>query len=258
MSPRLGSLLATALLTLLLAACATASGGSALTVFAAASLGPLMGQLESAWLAQHPDQPLTVSTGASSLLAAQISEGAEPDVFMSADTLRPDELSAAGLTASEPRLLAHNRVVLVAPAADARVAAPADLASPGTRIIGTVSASPIAAYAASTIGALAATMPDPAAFAAAVEANIVSHEDNVRTTLAKVELGEGDAGFVYRTDALASTAVRTVPLPAGVGAIADYGVVQVSDRADAAAFVEWLASPAAATILEQAGLEVDA
>ena len=176
---------------------------------------------------------------------------------MSADTLRPGELSAAGLTAAEPRVLAHNRVVLVAPAADARVAAPADLASPGTRIIGTVSASPIGAYATSTIGALAATMPDPAAFAAAVEANIVSREDNVRTTLAKVELGEGDAGFVYRTDALASPAVRTVPLPAGIGAVADYGVVQVSDRADAAAFVDWLASPQAATILERAGFEVD-
>jgi molybdate transport system substrate-binding protein len=257
MSRRLGGLFATALLALLLAACATASGGSGLTVFAAASLGPLMDELETAWLVEHPDLPLTISTGASSLLAAQISEGAEPDVFMSADTLRPDELSAAGLTASAPRLLAHNRVVLVAPAADARVAAPADLADPGTRIIGTVAASPIAAYATSTIEALADTMPDPAAFAAAVEANVVSHEDNVRTTLAKVELGEGDAGFVYRTDALASSAVRNVPLPAGVGALADYGVVQVSDRADAAAFVDWLATPAAATILQRAGFEVD-
>ena len=79
---------------------------------------------------------------------------------------------------------------------------PADLAEPGVRIVAAGPGVPITRYADEALAQLAATMPDPEAFADAVAANIVSREDNVRAALAKVELGEGDAAFVYRTDAL--------------------------------------------------------
>jgi molybdate transport system substrate-binding protein len=113
----------------------------------------------------------------------------------------------------------------------------------------------VARYTLGAIAALAATQPDPAAFAAAVEANVVSREDNVRAALAKVELGEGDAAFVYVTDALGAEGVREVPLTGAAGVRAEYAAVQVSERPLAAEFVRWLSQPEAVAVIEAAGFE---
>ncbi len=50
----------------------------------------------------------------------------------------------------------------------------------------------------------------PANFVDTYNANVVSQEDNVKAIVAKIELGEGDAGIVYVTDAAASQKVKTV------------------------------------------------
>jgi hypothetical protein len=48
-----------------------------------------------------------------------------------------------------------------------------------------------------------------------------------------------------------------VPLPSAVDIAAEYGAVQVSERAEAAAFIEWLGSGDATEVLRTAGFEVD-
>ena len=238
-----------------MAACSPDAGDDGLTVFAAASLRVVSEELEAAWTAEHPDLPLTMATEASNVLAARISEGARADVFLSADPRHPRELTDEGLTSAEPATFARNRVALVVPIDAGRISTPADLAIPGTRIIVAGPSTPIGSYTAEVVAAIAATMPEPEAFAAAVEANIASREDNVRAALTKVELGEGDAAFVYHTDATGSEAVRTIELPAA-RVTAEYDAVQLSDRAAAAALVTWLQGPEAAAILKAAGFEV--
>jgi ABC-type molybdate transport system substrate-binding protein len=61
---------------------------------------------------------------------------------------------------------------------------------------------------------------------------------------------------VYGTDATSSDLVREIALPDVVDVRADYAAVQVSDRAVAAAFVEWLAGSDAAAVFEASGFEV--
>lgn len=239
---------------LVLTACSGADDDE-LTVFAAASLRSVTAELEAAWLDEHPDSRLTVASEASNVLAAQIAEGAPADVFLSADRLRPDELTSRGLTAGQPLAFARNRLTLVVPAGREQVRTPADLVRPGLRIVGIGEGAPIARYTQRAIEALARAEPVPSAFSAAVEANIVSREDNVRAALAKVELGEGDAAFVYVTDARTAAGVRQVPLPGTVAITAEYAVVQVSDRPAAAEFVDWLRGPTARAIIEAAGFE---
>jgi len=224
------------------------------TVFAAASLRDVFDELEAAWVEGHPEAPITTAHAASNVLAAQIREGAPADVFVSADTERPRQLVDAGEAAGEPVAFARNRVTLVTPAGSDRINTAADLALPGVRLVAVSSGAPISRYADEALAELAQLMPDPDAFAAGVTANTVSREDNVRAALAKVELGEGDAAIVYRTDALSSDEVREIPL-SGLEVSADYATLQITDRPIAGAFVEWLASPEAVAIIEAAGFE---
>ncbi len=239
----------------LVAACSNDDDEAGLTVFAAASLRTVAEELETAWLAEHPEAPLTLASGASNVLASQIREGAQADVFLSADPVRPRELAADGLTAAEPVAFAGNRLTLVAAAGNERIDVAADVAAPGVRLVGVSRGAPIDGYTTDAIAGLAETMPRPEAFTEAVAANVVSREDNVRAALAKVELGEGDAAFVYITDALAAEGVREVPLPATVDVVAHYAAVQVSEAAAAAEFVRWLREPTAAAVFEAAGFE---
>lgn len=256
MSPRIGSLgLAVAV-----AACACTTGaardGAELTVFAAASLRVVLEDLEAAWSSDHPGVRLTVASDGSNVLAAQITEGAPADVFVSADTLRPRELAEAGLVSGEPLPFARNRVVIVVPRDGDAVGEARDLGEPGVRIVAAGTGVPVTHYADEALAQLAGTMPDTEAFAAAVAANVVSREDNVRAALAKVELGEGDAAIVYRTDLASSDRVREVPWPESVEVSAEYAAVAVSDRPLAAEFVAWLGRPEAGAVLEAASFEV--
>ncbi len=140
-------------LAIVLAAC-SGSDEDELTVFAAASLRSVVAELEAAWSAEHPNTRLIVASEASNVLAAQIAEGAPADVFLSADTLRPGELAASGLTAGQPQAFARNRLALVVRADDEAVQAAADLARPGLRIVGISEGAPIARYTQAAIEAL--------------------------------------------------------------------------------------------------------
>ena len=76
-----------------------------------------------------------------------------------------------------------------------------------------------------------ARSPIPEAWSAAVPRNVASREDNVAAVLARIELGEGDAGFVYATDAAGSDAVATIEIPADANVRATYaGVVPTISR----------------------------
>lgn len=87
----------------------------------------------------------------------------------------------------------------------------------------------------------------------------VSQEPNVRAVLSKVELGEADAGLVYKTDAAsAPDKVDAVDIPDAQNAIAAYpaaALKQSKNAEAAAAFVAWLSSPEAQKILRDAGFQ---
>ena len=234
---------------------ASSSGPGALTVFAAASLTDVLDGLEERWLEANPDVPLAIALDASNVLAAQIGEGAPADVFLSADLRRPQELADAGHTAAQPVPFARNRVTVAVPLGSSAVVVAEDLAAPGVRLVAAGPGVPVTTYADAAIAQLAATTDDAEAFLARVTANVVSREDNVRAALAKVELGEGDAAVVYRTDARSSDLVREVPFPEAVDVSAAYAAVRISRHPAAGAFLEWLRGPDAGAVLATYGFE---
>jgi molybdate transport system substrate-binding protein len=246
-------------LALPLAIVGCANGGASsvttdeLIIVGAASLKGVLDQVKRAYEARSPGIALTLSTDSSAALEIQIEQGAPADVFLSADAANPIKLFDAGLTDGEPVTFAGNKLTIVVPSGNpAGVTKPSDLARPGIKVIAAGDAVPITTYANQVVANLAREVDYPADFVEAYSANVVSKEDNVKAVIAKIELGEGDAGIVYVTDAVASDRVTTIALPdaANVPATYDGVVVKASgNRVAARAFLDWLTGPDGQAIL---------
>ncbi len=245
---------------LLVAGCGHPTGTKTLTVLAAASLRDAFRAAGTAYTAAHPDTAVTFSFDASSALRAQVEQGAPADVFASADTTNPEHLVQAGMTVGAAVPFAGNRLALIVPAANpGRITTPADLARPGISLLTASPSVPIARYTLQVVANLAGEPGAPIGFAAAVERNVASREDNAAAVVAKVGLGEADAAFVYATDARAAgAAVRTIAFPDRDNVTATYAAVvarQSQDPAAAAAFVAWLAGAEGRAILGRFAFE---
>ena len=230
---------------------------ASLTILGAASLKGVLDKAKAAYEAANPGTTLTISTDSSSALETQIELGAPADIFLSADTTNPKKLVDKGLAAGAAVTFAGNELTVIVPTANpARIATPFDLAASGVKVVAAGDAVPITKYATELIDNLSKATGAPADFAAKVAANTVSKEDNVKAVVAKVELGEGDAGIVYVTDARASTKVTAIDVAPDVNVPATYAgvVVKASKNADAAgAFLTWLAGPDGQSILASFG-----
>ncbi len=168
-----------------------------LTVFAAASLTSVFPQIDRA--------PRYEFAG-SDQLSFQITQGAPADVFAAASPKYPDQLYARGLV-YKPRVFATNELVLIVPRAnEAGIRSVYDLRQKGLLVVIGAKGVPVGDYTRKALAALSLS---------SVLKNVVSQETDVKSVVAKVALGEADAGFVYRTDALAvKRDLRELELPA--------------------------------------------
>jgi molybdate transport system substrate-binding protein len=236
---------------------ATPPAAVELMIYGAASLKGALDKARTAYEAAVPGVTLTISTDSSSALETKIEQGAPADVFLSADTSNPKKLVDAGLADGPAVNFAGNKLTVIVPASNpAAIQTPADLAKAGVKVIAAGDAVPITKYASQLVANLAKEPGYPADFVALYTVNIVSKEDNVKAVVAKIELGEGDAGIVYVTDAAASTRVATVDVPDSANVLASYAgvVVKASPNAAAArAFLAWFAGPAGQAILTSFG-----
>ena len=157
-----------------------------LVVFAASSLNGV---------ADEVDPAAEVVFGGSNDLAAQIRDGAEAGVFLSASAKPLEELRATGLVEA-PAVFASNRLVIIVPAMNAAdITHIVDLTRSGVKLILGAEGVPIGDYARESL--------ELAGLGAALE-NVVSLEEDVKGVVGKVALGEADAGIVYATDAAAA------------------------------------------------------
>lgn len=230
--------------------------GEVLRVFAASSLTDAFVEIGRIFEARHPAVTVEFNFAGSQVLRTQIEQGARADVFASADRVHAAALEDGGLIEA-PLIFARNLLVVVAPARETRVQYLADLAKPGVKIVLASPSVPAGRYTQELLAKMAASGAFGSAYRASVEANVASQETNVRAVLAKVSLGEADAGFVYRTDAAAGGAkIRTISIPESLNVIAEYpiGIVHGAPAAGLARqFVETVGGPAGQEILRRHG-----
>jgi molybdate transport system substrate-binding protein len=213
-----------------------------LTVYAAASLTDVFPTIDPA--------PAYNFAG-SDELATQIREGAPADVYAAASSRYPQELFDEGLV-EEPVTFATNRLVLIVPADNpAGIESLEDVTAPGTKLVIAAEGVPVGDYTRQVLEELDLT--------AALD-NVVSNEDDVRGVLGKVALGEGDAGFVYITDAAVTEEdVTVIELPEGPQPPIEYqiAVVSASENTEAAeAFVREVLGSDGQEALEAAGFTI--
>jgi molybdate transport system substrate-binding protein len=231
-----------------------------LTVFTAASLTDAFKEMGANIEQANPGTKVTFNFAGSPTLRTQLAQGARVDVFASADEPNMQGAQKDGTIASEPRLFVRNQLVAIVPAANpAQVMRLQDLAKPGVKLVLTNKEVPVGNYSRQALAKMNQDAAFGAEFATRVLANLVSEETNVKQVVAKVQLGEADAGIVYSSDVTPAVrgAVQVLAIPEPFNVIANYPIAVVREAPNAAgahAFIDYVLSPAGQAILTKHGL----
>ncbi|HEY7635078.1 MAG TPA: molybdate ABC transporter substrate-binding protein [Gemmatimonadales bacterium] len=236
------------------------SDRSVLTVYAAASLTEAFRDLSHALEQSRPGLAVRFNFAGSQQLAFQIEQGAPADVFASADQRWMDDVKEKGLVDKDALVFARNRLVVILPRTNpARIARLEGLARRGIKIVMAAEAVPAGKYGREVLRKLASADGFPPEYDQRVLGNVVSQEENVKSIVSKVQLGEADAGFVYRSDVTPSLSryVRVLEIADEYNVIACYPIATLKPAKNpeaARAFISLVLSEQGQRVLERHGL----
>jgi molybdate transport system substrate-binding protein len=216
------------------------AGAARITVYAAASLTQVFPRI---------DRAPRYSFAGSDTLATQIAQGAPADVFASASPKQAELLYHNGVL-RRPVVFATNKLIVIVPSSNpAGIRSVYDLRRKGVKVIVGTPTVPVGAYTRQILDSLG--------ISSAVMSNVVDQQSDVKGIVAKIALGEGDAGLVYKTDARpVGSKVKTILIPAWAQPPIRYeiGIVKASKhRAAAAALIKRVTSLRGRRLLVTAG-----
>lgn len=234
----------------------TDSAPQHLTIFAAASLTDAFTEIGNNFQSANPNVTVTFNFAGSQALRTQIQEGAPADVFASANNTEMRSLVDASLVAQDaPQTFLTNKLVVVLPADNpAGIDSLEDLSTSGIKIVFAAEEVPVGRYTREALEKMNASFGSD--FKDKVLANIVSNEDNVRQVVAKVQLGEADAGIVYTSDVVATPELQTIEIPTEFNVLAKYPIAPLIESTNselANAFIAYVLSGEGQAILQKWG-----
>jgi molybdate transport system substrate-binding protein len=217
-----------------------------LTVFAAASLQKTFDQLRTQFQQEHPNVDVKAFTyDGSSTLVTQLTNGANADVFASADDANMTKVTDAKLATDPVEFATNTLEIVTAPGNPKNITSLKDLTNPSIKVV------------LCATGVPCGTAAQKAETAAGITIKPVSEEQNVTAVLTKVETGTADAGIVYQTDVKgAGDKVTGVNFPEAAKAVNNYPIVALTgskNQAVAKAFIEMVTGPEGQKVLQDAG-----
>lgn len=231
-------------LLIVISGCASPPGSDRLLVFAAASLKTPFAEIGDRFTAANPGTAVELSFAGSADLLTQLTQGADADVYASADTPTMDRAAGFGLLDGQPAAFATNTLTIaVAPGNPKAIRSFQDL-----RAVSVVICAPQVPCGAALPRLQRETGVDLAP---------VSEESSVTDVLNRVTSATADAGLVYLTDALAAAGdVTAVAFPEAASAVNTYQIAilrQSRNAALASAFVNFVTGPVGREVLASAG-----
>jgi molybdate transport system substrate-binding protein len=203
-----------------------------ISVFAAASLTESFTEIGKRFESANPDTGVEFNFAGSQQVRAQIESGAHADVFASANEKEMDTAKGELLVKAETvHDFARNRLIVIYPKNNpAKIGGLKDLGNPGIKVDVADVSVPVGKYTLQMVDQLAADPAFGLDFKKHFLANVVSREENVKSVLTKVRLGEADAGVVYVTDVTPDAAkdVASMDVPDRFNQIARYPIAVVS------------------------------
>lgn len=225
----------------------TATKGDVI-VFAASSLTESFTKIGKDFEAANPGSKVTFNFAGSSALATQINQGAPADIFASAAPANMKTVTDAGNADGTPVTFVKNQLVIAVPKGNPKgITSLADLTKPGLKVALCAEQVPCGAAAKKALSA------------ANVSLTPSTLEQDVKSALANVRLGEVDAALVYRTDAKAAASdVDGVEFAESAGAVNEYPIVvlkKAPDKTAAQAFLAYVMSDKGLAVLTAAGFQ---
>ncbi|MGH2705733.1 MAG: molybdate ABC transporter substrate-binding protein [Actinomycetota bacterium] len=220
--------------------------GGRLTVFAASSLTDAFAAVGKALERRHPGLQVRFNVTGTPTLVAQIRDGAPADVIAAAEEDALRSLHSEGVLREAPELFTSNHLtIIVQPGNPGGIHELADLARPGLLVALAAPDVPAGRLAREVFRRAGLTPPE------------ASLEASARGVLAKVALGEVDAGVVFVTDARAGgDRVRSIAIPDSLRLVARYSIGIVREAPNpggARAFVDAVTSTSGRRVLARFG-----
>lgn len=223
------------------------AGGSGdvteLQVFAAAGLTEAFTELGDQFSAEHPGVEVTFNFAGAPTLVTQVEQGAMPDVFAIADA---DNMKKVADAMGESRVFARNKMtIIVEPGNPKGIDGLEDLADEHLKVVLGDPALPAGKCANEILSR------------AGVTVRPVSLEENVKSVVTKVALGEADAGMAWVSEIGAHVGQVegvTIPDAQNVVEVFPIAVPRNSGHSGAAQeFIDYVFSDAGQQVLAASG-----
>ncbi|MFH0702406.1 MAG: molybdate ABC transporter substrate-binding protein [bacterium] len=174
-------------------------GKTELTIMVAAGLTDIFKEFKTEFEKKHPNIKLNLNIAGSPELASQIENGVDADIFVSGNIKWMEYLVKHNLV-DKYYILAINKVIIGVNKEKSLVKSISDLSDKNVKLSMGDPNLPMGEYALKILDKLQKSGKMPESFTKDVQKNVVSKELNVKSIVAKIEFGEVDAGFIYKTD----------------------------------------------------------
>lgn len=248
----------------ILSACNTKiSSETTITVTAAASLTEPFTEIGNLFQQEHPGVIILFNFTGSQQGAQQIINGAPVDLFASASQTNMEQVISAGLIdANQGNLFAQNQLAIITPNNNpAGIQNPQDLARPGIKLVLAAPEVPLGNYSQVFLNQMSLATAYGETFAEKVTRNVVSLENNARSVVTKVALGEADAAIAYLSDIHGKMEgnLLIIPIPDKYNVKSNYYIAPLkqSTRLELAdKFVEFVHSSSGQAVLNSFGFVI--